>query len=53
MYEKIKAEIVAAMKEKNTLKLQTLRGIKCDADMEHINKKVVMKDSVEYLYKKN
>jgi len=38
MYEKIKADIVLAMKEKNTLKLQTLRGIKGDADLEHINK---------------
>ena len=46
MYEKIKAEIVAAMKEKNTLKLQTLRGIKGDADMEHINKKVEINDDL-------
>ena len=38
MYEKIKADIVSAMKEKNTLKLQTLRGIKGEADLEHINK---------------
>ena len=38
MYEKIKADIVLAMKEKNNLKLQTLRGIKGDADLEHINK---------------
>ena len=46
MYEKIKAEIVAAMKEKNTLKLQTLRGIKGDADMEHINKGVEINDDL-------
>ena len=46
MYEKIKNEIVNAMKEKNTLKLQTLRGIKGDADMEHINKKVEINDDL-------
>ena len=46
MYEKIKSEIVNAMKEKNTLKLQTLRGIKGDADMEHINKKVEINDEL-------
>ena len=46
MYEKIKAEIVSAMKEKNTLKLQTLRGIKGDADLEHINKHVEINDEL-------
>ena len=46
MYDKIKSEIVNAMKEKNTLKLQTLRGIKGDADMEHINKKVEINDEL-------
>ena len=46
MYEKIKSEIVSAMKEKNTLKLQTLRGIKGDADMEHINKGVEINDEL-------
>lgn len=46
MYEKIKSEIVNAMKEKDTLKLQTLRGIKGDADMEHINKKVEINDDL-------
>ena len=46
MYEKIKSEIVNAMKEKDTLKLQTLRGIKGDADMEHINKKVEINDEL-------
>ena len=46
MYEKIKAEIVSAMKEKNTLKLQTLRGIKGDADLEHINKGVEINDEL-------
>ena len=30
MYEKIKSDIVAFMKEKDTLKVQTLRGIKGD-----------------------
>ncbi len=28
MYDKIKSDIVSAMKEKDTLKLQTLRGVK-------------------------
>ena len=46
MYEKIKSEIVSAMKEKDTLKLQTLRGIKGEADMEHINKKVEINDEL-------
>ena len=46
MYEKIKADIVAAMKEKNTLKLQTLRGIKGDTDLEHINKGVEINDDL-------
>ena len=46
MYEKIKAEIVSAMKEKNTLKLQTLRGIKGEVDLEHINKKVEINDDL-------
>ena len=40
MYEKIKAGIVQAMKDKDTLTLQTLRGIKGEADLEHINKGV-------------
>ena len=46
MYDKIKSEIVNAMKEKDTFKLQTLRGIKGDADMEHINKKVEINDEL-------
>ncbi len=46
MYDKIKQEIVAAMKEKDTLKLQTLRGIKGDADLEHINKGVEINDDL-------
>ncbi len=46
MYEKIKNDIVSAMKEKDTLKLQTLRGIKGDADMEHINKGVEINDEL-------
>lgn len=46
MYEKIKSDIVSAMKEKDTLKLQTLRGIKGDADMEHINKGVEINDEL-------
>lgn len=46
MYETIKKDIVVAMKEKNTLKLQTLRGVKGDADLEHINKKVEINDEL-------
>ena len=46
MYDKIKSDIVNAMKEKDTLKLQTLRGIKGDADMEHINKGVEINDDL-------
>ena len=46
MYDKIKADIVTAMKDKDTLKLQTLRGIKGDADLEHINKKVEINDEL-------
>lgn len=46
MYDKIKADIVAAMKEKNSLKLQTLRGIKGDADLEHINKGIEINDDL-------
>ncbi len=46
MYDEITKDIVAAMKEKDTLKLQTLRGIKGDADMEHINKGVEVNDDL-------
>ena len=46
MYDKIKEDIVKALKEKDTLKLQTLRGIKGDADLEHINKKVDINDEL-------
>lgn len=46
MYEKIKSDIVAFLKEKNTLKVQTLRGIKGDVDLEHINKKVDITDEL-------
>lgn len=46
MYEKIKKDIVAAMKEKDMLKLQTLRGIKGDTDKEHIDKKVEITDDL-------
>ena len=46
MYEKIKKDIVSAMKEKDTLKLQTLRGVKGEADLEHINKKVEINDEL-------
>ncbi len=46
MYDKIKEEIVGALKEKNTLKLQTLRGVKGEADLEHINKKVEINDEL-------
>ena len=46
MYDKIKEDIVKALKEKDTLKLQTLRGIKGDADLTHINKKVEINDEL-------
>ena len=46
MYETLKSDIVAAMKEKNTLKLQTLRGVKGEVDLEHINKKVEITDEL-------
>ncbi len=46
MYDKIKEEIVNAMKEKDTLKVQTLRGVKGEIDLEHINKKVEINDEL-------
>lgn len=46
MYDKIKEDIVKALKEKDTLKLQTLRGVKGEADLEHINKKVEINDEL-------
>lgn len=46
MYEKIKEEIINAMKEKDTLKVQTLRGVKGEIDLEHINKKVEINDDL-------
>ena len=46
MYDKIKSDIVSALKEKDTLRLQTLRGIKGEADLEHINKKVEINDEL-------
>ncbi len=46
MYDKIKADIVNALKEKNSLKLQTLRGVKGEIDLEHINKKVDITDEL-------
>ena len=46
MYEKIKEDIVSAMKAKDTLKVQTLRGIKGEVDLEHINKKIEINDDL-------
>ena len=46
MYDKLKNDIVTFMKEKDMLKVQTLRGIKGDVDMEHINKKVEINDNL-------
>ena len=46
MYEKIKSEIVQAMKEKDMMKVQTLRGVKGNVDLEHINKKVEINDEL-------
>ena len=46
MYDKIKEDIVSFMKAKDTLKVQTLRGIKGEVDLEHINKKVEINDDL-------
>ena len=46
MYEKIKNDIVTALKEKDTLKLQTLRGVKGEIDLAHIDKKVDINDEL-------
>ena len=46
MYDKLKQDIITSMKEKDTLKLQTLRGIKGSVDLEHINKKVEITDDL-------
>ncbi len=46
MYDKLKQDIISSMKEKNTLKLQTLRGVKGSVDLEHINKKVEITDDL-------
>ena len=46
MYEKIKNDITKFMKEKDMSKVQTLRGIKGDVDLEHINKKVEITDNL-------
>ncbi len=46
MYEQIKNDIVKFMKEKDMMKVQTLRGIKGDVDLEHINKKVDITDNL-------
>ena len=46
MYDKIKSDIVSAMKEKDTLKLQTLRGVKGEIDLAHNDKKVEINDEL-------
>ena len=46
MYNKIKDDIVAYMKAKDTLKVQTLRGVKGEIDLEHINKKLEINDDL-------
>ena len=46
MYETLKVDIVKFMKEKNMGYVQTLRGIKGDVDLEHINKKVEINDEL-------
>ena len=46
MYDKIKNDIVKFMKEKDMMKVQTLRGIKGDIDLEHINKKKEINDEL-------
>ncbi|MBQ8891737.1 MAG: GatB/YqeY domain-containing protein [Bacilli bacterium] len=46
MYENIKNDITKYMKEKDMSKVQTLRGIKGDVDLEHINKKIEITDNL-------
>lgn len=46
MYDKIRQDIIKAMKEKDVLKLQTLRGVKGDVDLENINKKIEITDEL-------
>ena len=46
MYDRIKEDIVNALKEKDTLRLQTLRGVKGEVDLAHINKKVDISDEL-------
>ena len=46
MYNKLKEDIVKALKDKDTLKLQTLRGVKGEIDLTHINKKVDINDEL-------
>ena len=46
MYDKIKSDIVSAMKEKDTLRLQTPRGVNGEVDLAHIDKKVDINDEL-------
>ena len=46
MYEEIKKDIIDSMKSHDTLKLQTLRGVKGAVDLYHINQKVEITDEV-------
>ena len=46
MYDKIKSDIVSAMKEKDTLRLQTPRGVNGEVDLAHIDKKVEINDEL-------
>lgn len=46
MYEKIKQDIVHLWKKKDTLKVQTLRGVKWEIDLEHINSKTEINDEL-------
>ena len=46
MYDKIKEDIITALKEKDAIKLQTLRGVKGEIDLTHINKKVEINDNL-------
>ena len=46
MYDRIKNDIISALKEKDTLKLQTLRGVKGEIDLAHIDKKVEINDEL-------
>lgn len=46
MLEKLKIDLVNAMKEKNKIMLATLRDVKGSLDLEHINRKVEINEEL-------